>query len=186
MAFENSALLLIDLQVTWSRGKAVTSSFPGLNDNIRELVRLGRANNMKIIHVYADYNSDNTSWFNNDNTGDVSISLKINKPDLDIVKPMDGEKIIYKPTWDVFYKTTLDEYLKSQNIKNLYFAGLVTSICVLFSVHGGYKRGYKLFVIDDCCADTKKEFHEWTINRFGSRGMFKVVNVKDNLLVSKL
>mmetsp|Transcript_12182 Transcript_12182/g.15207 ORF Transcript_12182/g.15207 Transcript_12182/m.15207 type:complete len:187 (-) Transcript_12182:19-579(-) len=186
MAFQNSALLLIDLQKTWSRASEVTSLFPDLNENVKKLVNLARLNGMTVVHIFADYNSDNTMWYDNTSPRDIPICLKNNMPDYDIVKPIDGEKVIYKPTFDAFYQTTLDEYLKSKGIKNLYYAGLVTSICVFTSMHGGYKRGYKIFAVQDCCADTTKEYHDTTIKRYSEYDVFKVVNIKNNLLQSKL
>ena len=76
MAFANSALLLIDLQKTWSRSNEVTSLFPNLNDNIKKLVNLARLNGMTVVHIYADYNKDNTMWYNNKSLRDIPICLK--------------------------------------------------------------------------------------------------------------
>jgi nicotinamidase/pyrazinamidase len=44
---------------------------------------------------------------------------------------------------------TLDEALKSRNVKRIYVAGLATDYCVLATVLDGLKNGYEVFAITD-------------------------------------
>jgi len=44
---------------------------------------------------------------------------------------------------------TLDEVLKSLNVKSLYVAGLATDYCVLATVLDGLKNGYEVYAITD-------------------------------------
>jgi nicotinamidase/pyrazinamidase len=44
---------------------------------------------------------------------------------------------------------TLDETLKSRNVKRIYVAGLATDYCVLATVLDGLKNGYEVFAITD-------------------------------------
>ena len=48
-------------------------------------------------------------------------------------------------------KTGLDDYLKSQGVKELYFVGLATDYCVKFSVLDALELGFKTFVISEAC-----------------------------------
>lgn len=47
--------------------------------------------------------------------------------------------------------THLHEYLQKNKIKDLYFTGLATDYCVLFSVLDAIDLGYKIWVIEDAC-----------------------------------
>eukprot|EP00483_Globobulimina_turgida_P001371 UN01373 len=186
MAFVNSALLLIDVQSTWSRADAIKQHFPEFAANTRKLVQLARDNNMLVVHLHADYSSDNTEWFDDTNALHTAWMYENNKPDLQIIKALPNEKRILKSTFDGFYKTTLDEYLKSKNIENVYFSGLVTSICVINTINGAIKRGYNIFVVEDCCADVQRKYHEATIQSYYGFNFCQIVKVKNYLLTSKL
>eukprot|EP00483_Globobulimina_turgida_P008285 UN08301 len=180
--FENTALLLIDLQQQWTNSIEVEEQFPKLKQNLRKLVAFGRNNNLLVIHIYADYNKEHSLWFDEEKYS--YISYKNNQPDLDLITPRNAEQIFYKSTFDAFYKTTLNAYLRSNNIKKIYGAGLVTSVCVLNTLHGSYINGYKTFIVEDCCGDTKKLWHDSIIEIYSF--MMPAVRIKNQLKLSKL
>ncbi len=47
--------------------------------------------------------------------------------------------------------TGLGEYLKKHKIKNLFFSGLTTDYCILYSVLDALKEGFTVFVIQEAC-----------------------------------
>lgn len=49
------------------------------------------------------------------------------------------------------HSTGLAEYLKKHHLKTLYFAGLATDYCVLYSVLDALALGFKVWVILDAC-----------------------------------
>jgi nicotinamidase/pyrazinamidase len=56
------------------------------------------------------------------------------------------------------HSTGLLDYLHKQNLTNLYFCGLTTDYCVLFSVLDAIKLHFKATVIvDACCAINRRE-----------------------------
>lgn len=179
--FADSALLLVDLQVGWSRSDYVARNYPDFKRNVQDLVQFARKHNMLIVHIYADYNKDNTLWHDKG-----YFPIERNVPDLDIVKPLPNEKIFYKPTYDAFYATTLGDYLRSKGIKNVFGAGLVTGVCVLNTMHGAYIRGFTTFIVRDCCADHPKPLHELIIERYSRNHTWRAVNIRDGLKISKL
>jgi nicotinamidase/pyrazinamidase len=58
------------------------------------------------------------------------------------------------------YKTTgLAGYLRDKNIKELYFSGLCSDICVYFSIEDALKEGFSCFLVEDAtCPLDKKNF----------------------------
>lgn len=65
--------------------------------------------------------------------------------------------------------TGLEEFLKSQEIDEVYFAGLATDYCVKYSVFDSCHLGFRTFVIADACRgvnlnpnDSDKAFEEMT------------------------
>jgi len=49
---------------------------------------------------------------------------------VDELTPEDGEPVIYKTRFSAFYRTDLDELLRSCGAKHLIITGCTTSICV--------------------------------------------------------
>ena len=57
----------------------------------------------------------------------------------------------------------LEKYLKKNQLQTLYFAGLASDYCVLYSVLDALALGFEVFVIQDACraiGDEKKAFSE--------------------------
>ncbi|MCL4391272.1 MAG: cysteine hydrolase [Candidatus Parvarchaeota archaeon] len=67
---------------------------------------------------------------------------------------------IDKRTYSSFFDTPLDDLLKEKGIKEVYIAGLVTSICVQHTAAGAFFNGYKISIADECCADINEEKHK--------------------------
>jgi nicotinamidase-related amidase len=76
-----------------------------------------------------------------------------------MVAPISGEKIITKNRISSFYNTELDEYLKSKNIKNIYFSGVSTDLAIESAVRDAHDRDYNVYVIEDCCIAATEDDH---------------------------
>ena len=85
------------------------------------------------------------------------------------LKPIDSEIIIDKPGKGAFYKTNLDEQLKSKNIKYLIIAGVTTEVCVQSTVREANDRGYEVLVLEDCVASYKQELHKAALEMITSQ-----------------
>lgn len=48
-------------------------------------------------------------------------------------------------------ETGLEDYLRKKAIQKLYFVGLATDYCVLYSVRDALELGFDVWVIRDCC-----------------------------------
>ena len=51
---------------------------------------------------------------------------------------------------NAFSNTQLDELLRQNDVKDIVFAGAVTSVCIDSSARAAYERGYKVTVLSDC------------------------------------
>lgn len=70
------------------------------------------------------------------------------------LKGVDLQEDSYSTFFDLHHKkhsTGLDEFLRSKGATDLYFAGLATDYCVLYSVLDAIELGYKAYIIVDAC-----------------------------------
>ena len=66
-----------------------------------------------------------------------------------------GDRLIEIPGkrgFNAFVQTGLDAVLSEKGIKNVVFAGAITSICVDSTARAAYEYGYRVFVLEDCTA----------------------------------
>lgn len=66
-----------------------------------------------------------------------------------------GDKIIYvsgKEGFNSFKDTDLGELLKARGIKQVWVAGMVTSLCIDSTGRAAYEKGYQVSILEDCCS----------------------------------
>jgi ureidoacrylate peracid hydrolase len=82
---------------------------------------------------------------------------------VDELTPEEGEAVIYKTRFSAFYRTELDELLRSYGAKHLIITGCTTSICVESTIRDAFFRDYHCILLKDCTAETNRSNHEATV-----------------------
>lgn len=81
----------------------------------------------------------------------------------DIVKPIENEKVVVKTEVSCFNGTGLDDYLKSEGIKEVVIVGMQTHMCVEGATRAAYDLGYKVDLISDACTTKDLKWEDKTI-----------------------
>jgi nicotinamidase/pyrazinamidase len=76
------------------------------------------------------------------------------------LKPAPGESIILKDTYSGFYRTRLDETLKSLGVDSLRLTGCVTHICIMLTASDAVLLDYNVTVVEDGVAGLAREDHD--------------------------
>ncbi len=76
------------------------------------------------------------------------------------LRPDERSHWITKPQRSGFFATGLGSLLLSLNSSSVTVTGLTTDICVLFTAHDAYMRGYSVSVPADGCAAVKDSYHD--------------------------
>jgi nicotinamidase-related amidase len=79
---------------------------------------------------------------------------------LELLAPDGADHWIVKPQRSGFYATRLGNLLLSLNVSSVVVAGVTTDICVFFTAHDAYMRGYSLWIPSDCCAAVEASHHD--------------------------
>jgi biuret amidohydrolase len=74
--------------------------------------------------------------------------------------PRSGELVVRGHTYDKFYGTPLDLALRSQDVRYLAIAGVVTEICVNCTVLSAANRDYRVTAVTDGVASPRPELQE--------------------------
>ncbi len=78
--------------------------------------------------------------------------------------PKEEDIVIEKSTYDGFLFTGLRDILKNKNVEEVFIVGVATDICVMHTAFGAFARGFKVNIIEDLCAGTSEEAHNWALN----------------------
>jgi nicotinamidase-related amidase len=162
-------LLLVDIQRDfWEplMGAPHVHSFPA---NVRTVLDTARANRLAVFHTQAVFKADGTDWmlfYRPDGRGQTPcIAGSAGAEIEEFAAPRDGESVIRKQTFDGFLHTDLELVLLARGIRAVMVAGLVTSVCVLFTAMSAYTRRLVPLVVRDACADSA-ECHEATLRTY--------------------
>ena len=71
-----------------------------------------------------------------------------------------------KRTLDAFHCTNLDFLLRVNCVKNAAFCGFLTNVCVEGTARSAYDKGYKVFLLKDCCAAISAEEQKYVETKF--------------------
>ena len=86
------------------------------------------------------------------------------------VAPQDGDIVVPKHRVSAFAGTDLDMILRANDIDTLVLFGIATSGVVLSTLIHAVDEDYKIFVIDDLCADGDQELHASLMRFYARRG----------------
>lgn len=95
------------------------------------------------------------------------------EPGADIVPdlaPAPGEIVIDKPGKGAFYKTGLDDILRTRGIRQLVFAGVTTEVCVQTTMREANDRGYEGLLATDATESYFPAFKQATIEMITAQG----------------
>lgn len=169
-----SALITIDTQCDTLDGQSL--EVPGTSDilpQMKTLLEVYRTGNRPIIHIVRLYKPDgsNVDLCRKEQVEQGAALLLADSegcqlasellPQFDIELDTDlllsggiqvlgpREVVMYKPRWGAFYQTSLDEYLKDQDISTLVFSGCNFPNCPRTSIYEASERDYKTVLVED-------------------------------------
>jgi nicotinamidase-related amidase len=155
---DRAALLLIDLisDFQFQDGDELFENTKLIAANIGELRKRAKDAGMPVIYV-----NDNCGNWQEDFDQQVKRIAGSQKGSeiISHVHPEKDDYYVLKPQRSGFYETPLAFLLTSMNIGTVILAGVTTDICILFTAHDAFMRGYDVHVPTDCSAAVSSEYH---------------------------
>lgn len=122
--------------------------------NIAKLRSRAKAAKVPVIYV-----NDNYGLWQNDFDATLACAERSQRgrPIVDLLRPDKDDYHVLKPQRSGFFATPLDVLLTSLDVSDLIITGITADICVLFTAHDAYMRGYRINVPADCTAAADNE-----------------------------
>ena len=70
------------------------------------------------------------------------------------------DMVLDKRRFSAFFKTDLDQTLRTLGCDTVLITGLATHICVLSTVFDALSNDFRTIIVEDCCAAHKPKLHE--------------------------
>ena len=155
----NTALLIVDMisDFEFPDGEKLCPHARAAAENIRILKKRAKDHCLPVIYVndnYGHWEEDFRSLAERLRSGSDR-----GREITELLAPDENDLYILKPQRSGFYETPLSVLLQSLKVSNLIICGVATDMCVLFTAHDAYMRGFKVFVPGDCSAAAEVKHH---------------------------
>ena len=143
--------------------------------NTQELQKAARQSGMLICYSatvfrpgYIEISDRNKTFSQRKNSGQPAVSdpIEVIHPG---VSPIDGEVVVGKHRVNALYGTDLDMTLRANQINTIIILGYATSGVVLSTTRFAADSDYSIIIVEDCCADTDPEVHNFLMEKIFPR-----------------
>ena len=153
-----TALIVIDMLNPYDHEDADELA-ASVRETLPAIVRLrdrAAADDTLIVYV-----NDNYEEWSFGREALVRQALDGRHPDLvEPIAPEDAVPFLAKGRHSIFYETSLDHLLKTNEVERLVLCGQVTEQCILYSALDAYLRAYQIVVPRDAVAHIDEELAE--------------------------
>ena len=144
-------------------------------DNTQKLQKAARQSGMLICYSatvfrpgYIEISDRNKTFSQRKNSGQPAVSdpIEVIHPG---VSPIDGAVVVGKHRVNALYGTDLDMTLRANQINTIIILGYATSGVVLSTTRFAADSDYSIIIVEDCCADTDPEVHNFLMEKIFPR-----------------
>lgn len=149
-------LFMVDFQVGSFEHSADGMAEETIGPCVR-LLGLFRVLKLPIVHFWLD----EKKWFQRNEYRRTYVSPRIGSNEiLPLFRPITEEKVVEKEDRSCFFKTEIDNFLWTHQVRNIVVAGTTTSGCIRSTVSDGDMRGYTMILPEECVWDQSREVHD--------------------------
>ncbi|MFH1438262.1 MAG: cysteine hydrolase [Pseudomonadota bacterium] len=93
------------------------------------------------------------------------------------LEQQDGDIIIEKRRFSAFFKTDLDQTLRTLGVDTVAVAGIHTHFCVLATAFDAFCNDFATIIIEDMSTSHKRQIHENFIDPFRCSAVYPILRV---------
>lgn len=95
----------------------------------------------------------------------------------DELKPEPTDIILPKRRFSAFFKTDLDQTLRTLGADTIVVTGITTEVCVLMTAMDGLCHDFYVIILEDCSASRSREFHQGCLNLYRDFAIFPLLRI---------
>lgn len=182
--FTKSALIVVDMQNAFASKEGMfdlagfdISKAPEVIQVNRKLIDTARRQGVKIVYLQMTYSADLSnagSPVSPNYHKELALVMMRAQPELegklliegswdwqivDELTPEDGDQVISKSRYSGFAGTSLDNYLRANDIRYLFFTGVATNVCVESTARDAYFGEFWPILVEDAMNHSGPDFN---------------------------
>ena len=162
---KKKALLVIDLLQDFFKEGVLAEKRKKLTTSVNELVDTAHANNVPVIWIRQEYNSDlsDAPLYNKKHNKPITIKETAGCQLLPELHYKKEDHEVVKKRYSAFFKTNLESLLEQLDVDTLIITGINSMTCVRTTSIDAYQRDYDVILALDCVDSYDIEQHENSI-----------------------
>ncbi len=96
---------------------------------------------------------------------------------VDELKPEPTDILLPKRRFSAFFKTDLDQTLRTLGVDTIVSIGITTEVCVLMTAMDGLSHDFSVILLEDCSASRNKEFHQSCLNLYRDFALYPLLRM---------
>lgn len=96
---------------------------------------------------------------------------------VDDLKPEPTDMVLPKRRFSAFFKTDLDQTLRTLGVDTIAVAGITTEVCVLMTAMDGLCHDFSVIILEDGCASRSRTFHEACLNLYRDFALYPLLRI---------
>jgi len=162
-----ACLLVIDMQNEFleERGAIFFHYATEIIPNVKRILGAARRAKMPVVftaHAHEDPATDGgltAQWWPEIKRGESLIKGTRGVGILREIRPLDGDRVVWKQRYSAFYNTNLEVVLRGMGVTDLVITGVLTNVCCESTARDAFFRDFRVFFVADATATTEPELH---------------------------
>lgn len=96
---------------------------------------------------------------------------------VDDLNPEPTDMILPKRRFSAFFKTDLDQTLRTLSVDTIVVTGITTEVCVLTTAMDGLCHDFFAIILEDCSASRNREIHQGCLNPYRDSGLYPLLRI---------
>jgi nicotinamidase/pyrazinamidase len=96
---------------------------------------------------------------------------------IDDLKPGPSDIVLPKRRFSAFFKTDLDQTLRTLDVDTIVVTGVSTEVCVLMTLMDGLCHDFSAILLEDCCASRSQEFHQGCLRLYRDFALYPLLRM---------
>jgi nicotinamidase/pyrazinamidase len=96
---------------------------------------------------------------------------------VDELKPEPSDIILPKRRFSAFFKTDLDQTLRTLGVDTIVVTGVTVEVCVLMTAMDGLSHDFSAILLEDCSASRNKDFHQGCLSLYRDFSLYPLLKI---------
>jgi nicotinamidase-related amidase len=96
---------------------------------------------------------------------------------VDDLRPAPTDIILPKRRFSAFFKTDLDQTLRTLGVDTIVVTGVTVEVCILMTAMDGLSHDFSVILLEDCSASRSKDFHQGCLNLYRDFSLYPLLRI---------